>query len=100
MLPLMFLQRPRGVSPAVAATAPLIGATAVAPAPLASVPGLLMLTPVVRVIVEVPWEAGMGLAGSQVLESSSLISSKGPADKESAYRHSSRGNPLRPESEE
>ena len=40
---------PEGATPAVAASAPLIGATVVAPAPLGSAPVLRMLTPVVRV---------------------------------------------------
>ena len=90
---------PEGATPAVTASAPLMGATAVAPAPLGSAPVLRMLTPVVRVVV-VPWEAGMGLAGPRALESSSLINSKGPADKGSARRRSSRGDPLSPESGE
>ena len=56
---------PRGATPAVTASARLIGATSVAPAPLGSAPVLHMLRPVVRVVVVVvPWEAGMGLAGS------------------------------------
>ena len=89
---------PEGANPAVAVSAPLIGATAVAPAPFGSAPVLRMLTPVVRVIVVVvPWEAGMGLAGPRALESSSLISSKDPADEGSARRRSSRGDSLPPE---
>ena len=44
---------PEGATPAVAASAQLIGATAVAPAPLGSAPVLCMLTPAVRVIVVV-----------------------------------------------
>ena len=39
----------------------------------------------------------MGLAGPRALESSSLISSKGPFDERSARRRSSRGDPLPPE---
>ena len=54
---------PKGATPAVAASAPLIGATAVAPAPLGSAPVLRVFTPVVRIEVVVPWEEGMGLAG-------------------------------------
>ena len=72
---------PEGATPAVTTSAPLIGATAVAPAPLETAPVLRLLTPVVRVVVVVPWEAGMGLAGPRALESSSLISSKGPVDE-------------------
>ena len=72
---------PEGATPAVAASAPLIGATTVAPAPLGSAPVLRMLAPVVRVIVVVPKEWGMGLAGPRALENSSVISSKDPADK-------------------
>ena len=91
---------PEGATPAVRASAPLLGATAVASAPLGSAPVLRMLPPVVRVVVEVPWEAGMGLAEPRALESSSLISSKDPADKDSARRRSSRGDPLPPGSGE
>jgi len=91
---------PWGATPAVAASAPLIGATAIAPAPLGSAPVLRVLAPVVRVVVEVPWGAGMEIAGPRVLESSCLISSKYPADEGSARRRSSRGVPLPPESGE
>ena len=41
---------PEGATPAVAASAPLIGATAVAPAPLGLAPILRMSMPVVRVV--------------------------------------------------
>ena len=58
---------PEGATPAVMASATLIGATAVAPAPLGSAPVLRILTPVVRVVVVLPWEAGMGLAGPRAL---------------------------------
>ena len=51
--------RPEGATPAVAGRAKLIGATAVAPAPLGSAHVLRVLTPVVRVVVVVPWETGM-----------------------------------------
>ena len=94
-----FAPTPEGATPAVTASVSLICATAVAPAPLGSAPVLCMLTPVVRVVVEMPWEAGMGLAGPRALERRSLISSKGPVDKGSARRCSSRGDPLPPESE-
>ena len=90
---------PERATPAVAASAPLIGATAFAPAPLGSVPVLRMVTPVVRVVV-VPWEAGMGLAGPRAPESRSLISSKNPVDEGSARRRRSRGDPLPQESGE
>ena len=56
---------PEGAAPAVTADAPLIGATAVAPAPLGSPPVLRMSTPVVRVVVVGLWEVGMGLAGNR-----------------------------------
>ena len=89
---------PEGATPAVTASAPLIGATAVALAPLGSAPVLRMLTPVVRVVVVVvQWEAGMGPAGPRALESGSLVSSKDLVDKGSARRRSSRGDPLPPE---
>ena len=65
-------------TPAVAASAPLIGSTAVAPAPLGSAPVLRMLTPVVRVVVVVPWEAGMALAGPRTLDRRSPIGLKDP----------------------
>ena len=83
-----------GANPAASASAPLVGATAVAPAPLGSAPLLRRLAPVVRVVVLVPCEAGMGLTGRRAPESSSLISSKGPVDKGSARRRSSRGDML------
>ena len=75
---------PERANPAFAASAPLIWATAVAPAPLGSAPVMRMITPAVRVVVVVvvlPWEAGMVLAVPRALETSSLISSKGPADE-------------------
>ena len=47
---------PEGATPAVAGSAPLIGATAVALAPLESAHVLRMFTPVIRVVVVVvPW---------------------------------------------
>ena len=85
---------PEGAAPAVDASAPPIGGTAVSPTPLGSAPVLRVLTPVVRVVVVVPWEAGMGLAEPQALESSSLISSKDPSSEGSARRRSIRGDPL------
>ena len=87
---------PEGAIPAVAASAPLIGSTAVAPAPLGSVPVLRVLAPMVRVVVVVPWEARIRLAGPRALESSSNISSKDHADVGSARRRSSREDPLPP----
>ena len=51
----------------------------------------------VLVVVVVPREVEMGLAGPQALESSSLLSSKGPVDEGSARRRISRGDSL-PES--
>ena len=91
---------PEGATPADTISSPLISATAVAPALLGTAPVLRVLTPVVRVVVVVSWEAGMGLAGPRALESSSLISSKGPIEKGGARRRSSRGDPLPPESGE
>ena len=91
---------PEGVTPAVAAGAPFIVATAVAPAPLGSAPVLHMLAPVVRVVVAVPKEARMGLAGPRANESISLISSKDPAVEGSARRRRSRGDPRPPKSGE
>ena len=44
----------RGGDPRCAASAPITGAAAVAPAPLGSAPVLSMTTPVVRVVVVVP----------------------------------------------
>ena len=85
---------PEGATPAVAASAPLIGATAVAPGPLGSVPVLRTLTPVVRVVVEMLWKAGMGLAGPGAFDNSSLVSLKGPVDEGSAYCRSSLGDPV------
>ena len=87
---------PGGATPAVTTGAPLTGATAVAPAPLGTAPALLVLTPVVQVVVAMPWKTGMGLAGPLALESSSLVSSKGPVEKGGARRRSSRGDPLPP----
>ena len=89
---------PEGATPAVAASAPLIGATAVAPAPLGSAPVSRMLTPVVRVVVVVTWRTGVGLTGPRALESSSLISSKDLFKKSVARCRSCRGDPLPPES--
>ena len=91
-------QTPEEATSAVAAGAPLIGFTAIAPAPLGSAPVLNILTPVVRVIVAVPWKAGIGLAGPVALESSSPIRLKGPADEGSARRRSSLEDPLPQES--
>ena len=91
---------PEGVTPAAAASAPLIRATAVAPALLGSAPVLRLFTPVVRVAVAVLWEAGLGLAGPRALESSSLVSSNAPVDEGSARGRSSRGDPLPPGSGE
>ena len=51
------------------------------------------------VVVGVPWEAGMGLAGPRVLKSSSFFSLKGPIDEGSARSRSSRGGPLAPKVE-
>jgi len=99
MLPLLLLERLRG-DPAVAASAPLTGSTAVAPAPLGSAPVLRMLTPVVLVLVAVSRETGMGLAGPRALESSCPISPKGPVDEGSARRRSCRGDLLPPGSRE
>ena len=57
-----------------------------------------VLTPVVRVVVVVSWEAGVGLTGPRALESSSLVSSNNPIEKGGARRRSSLGDPLTPES--
>ena len=65
---------PVRATPAVAGSAQLIGSAAAALALLGSAPVLHMLTLVARVVIVVPWEAGMGLAGPRALESSSLIS--------------------------
>ena len=53
------------------------------------------------VVVVVPWEAGMGLAGPRVLKSSSFFSFslQGPIDEGSARSRSSRGGPLAPKVE-
>ena len=87
-----------GTSPVVTISSPHIGATTVAPKLLGPAPVLRVLTPVVRVVVVVSWEAGVGLTGPRPLESSSLISSKSPTEKGGARRRSSRGDPLTPES--
>ena len=81
---------PEGKTPADTTSSPIIGATAIAPALLGTASVLRVLTPVVRVVVVVPWEEGMGLAGARALESSSLISSKNPIEKGGARRRSSR----------
>ena len=54
MLSLLLLHRPRA-TPAVTTSAPLIGATAVAPAPLGTPSVLRVMTPVVLIAVVVPW---------------------------------------------
>ena len=89
-----------GTSPVVTISSRHIGATAVAPKFLGTAPILRMLTPVVRIVVVVTWEMGVGLTGHRALESSSLISSKDPIEKGGARRRSSRGDPLPPESGE
>ena len=89
-----------GASPFVTISSPHISVVAVAPEFLGTAPVLRVLTPVARVVVLVSWEAGMGLAGPRALESSSLISSKGPVDENSARRRSSLRDPLPPESGE
>ena len=62
---------PKEATPALMASAPLIGATAFAPALLGPAPVLRALAPVARVVVVVvPWEAEMGLAGPRALERS------------------------------
>ena len=63
---------PEAATPAVTASAKLIGAAAVAPAPLGSAPVLRVFKPVVWVVVVLPWEEGMGLAGPRAFETSSL----------------------------
>ena len=89
-----------GATPAAVVSRPLIGETAVAPAPLGSAPVLRLLTPVARVVVVVPWGAGMGLEGPRALESRSRIGPKRPSDEGSARHHSSREDPLPPGSGE
>ena len=65
-----------GTSPVVTISSRHIGATVVAPKFLGTAPVLRMLTPVVRIVVVVTWETGVGLTGPRALESSSLISSE------------------------
>ena len=85
-----------GASPFVTISSPHIGVVAVAPEFLGTAPVLRVLTPVVRVVVVVSWEGGVGFTGPRALESSSLISSKGPIEQGGTRRRSRRRDPLTP----
>ena len=87
-----------GASPFVTISSPHIGVIAVAPEFLGTALVLRILTPVVRFVLVVSWEAGVGFTGARALESSSLISSEGPIEQGGTRRRSCRRDPLTPKS--